>query len=145
MSPRAAWRLETLGFTDVRDYAGGKADWLAAGEPVEGHAAGVPPLVELVDREAVRCGLDEPLGGIRERLGDRPFAVAVDGRGVVLGKVRARDLDDGEVAADVLVEGPTTVRADEDPDGLRQRMERARTGSVLVTTGQGELLGVFRG
>jgi 3-mercaptopyruvate sulfurtransferase SseA len=31
MSPRAAWRLKTLGFERVYDYVGGKADWLAHG------------------------------------------------------------------------------------------------------------------
>jgi len=31
MSPRAASRLESLGFRDVYDYAAGKADWFAAG------------------------------------------------------------------------------------------------------------------
>jgi rhodanese-related sulfurtransferase len=31
LSPRAAWRLESLGFKEVYDYAGGKADWLANG------------------------------------------------------------------------------------------------------------------
>src|SRR5438093_12548462 len=31
LSPRAAWRLEQLGFVDVADYAGGKMDWLARG------------------------------------------------------------------------------------------------------------------
>src|SRR5712691_518454 len=33
MSPRAAWRLERLGFTPVYDYALGKVDWMAAGLP----------------------------------------------------------------------------------------------------------------
>ena len=36
MSPRAAWRLESLGFTKVYDYVPGKTDWLAAGLPREG-------------------------------------------------------------------------------------------------------------
>ena len=31
MSPRAAWRLESLGFSHVYDYVAGKIDWLAAG------------------------------------------------------------------------------------------------------------------
>ncbi len=31
----AADRLQTLGYTDVRKYAGGKQDWLEAGLPVE--------------------------------------------------------------------------------------------------------------
>ena len=35
MSPRAAWRLESLGFARVYDYVAGKADWMAAGLPTE--------------------------------------------------------------------------------------------------------------
>ncbi len=31
MSPRAACRLETLGFAQVFDYTAGKAEWLAYG------------------------------------------------------------------------------------------------------------------
>jgi CBS domain-containing protein len=45
--------------------------------------------------------------------------------------------------ADVLVEGPTSVRADSDLDGLVERMRKASTGEALVTTGQGELVGVL--
>jgi rhodanese-related sulfurtransferase len=37
MSPRAAARLATLGFTRVYDYAEGKVDWLAHGLPGRGH------------------------------------------------------------------------------------------------------------
>ena len=36
MSPRAAWRLESFGFEQVYDYVAGKADWGAAGLPLEG-------------------------------------------------------------------------------------------------------------
>jgi rhodanese-related sulfurtransferase len=36
MSPRAAWRLESIGFTEVHDYVAGKADWGSAGLPLEG-------------------------------------------------------------------------------------------------------------
>src|SRR5689334_6170303 len=35
LSPRAAARLESLGFADVYDYAAGKADWIAMGLPTE--------------------------------------------------------------------------------------------------------------
>ena len=48
MSPRAAWRLETLGFERVYDYVGGKADWLGHALPREGEAASVPNAGELV-------------------------------------------------------------------------------------------------
>ena len=38
-SPKAAEKLDTLGFTDVYDYIEGKADWVEAGYPVEGNEA----------------------------------------------------------------------------------------------------------
>lgn len=34
-SPKAAKRMEQLGYDRVYDYAAGKADWRAAGKPVE--------------------------------------------------------------------------------------------------------------
>lgn len=34
-SPRAAARMEALGYRRVYDYTAGKADWQAAGKPVE--------------------------------------------------------------------------------------------------------------
>jgi hypothetical protein len=40
MSPRAACRLEQLGFAKVYDYTTGKADWLAHGLETEGEHAG---------------------------------------------------------------------------------------------------------
>lgn len=52
MSPRAACRLEQLGFAEVYDYTTGKADWLAHGLDTEGEQAVVlraPP------RPARRC------------------------------------------------------------------------------------------
>ena len=39
MSPRAAWRLEGLGFERVYDYVPGKADWSASGLSTEGTQA----------------------------------------------------------------------------------------------------------
>ena len=36
MSPRAACRLEAIGFGEVYDYTAGMADWKAAGLDVEG-------------------------------------------------------------------------------------------------------------
>ena len=35
MAPRAAARLESLGFEKVFEYRAGKLDWLAAGNPME--------------------------------------------------------------------------------------------------------------
>jgi len=38
-SEAAARRLEALGYTNVREYAEGKADWTAAGLPTESRSA----------------------------------------------------------------------------------------------------------
>lgn len=38
-SVRVAQRLVELGYTNVRHYAGGKRDWVAAGLPLEGSGA----------------------------------------------------------------------------------------------------------
>ena len=48
MSPRAACRLETLGFAEVYDYVAGKADWLGRGLPREGEKAREPRAFDLV-------------------------------------------------------------------------------------------------
>src|SRR5919198_854297 len=55
MSPRAAARLEQLGFRQVYDYVPGKADWLAAGLQREGQAAGVPLAGDVADRSVLIC------------------------------------------------------------------------------------------
>jgi 3-mercaptopyruvate sulfurtransferase SseA len=65
MNPRATWRLETLGFEQVRDYVGGKADWLGHALPREGKAASVPNAGELVDADPPVCGLAEPIADVR--------------------------------------------------------------------------------
>jgi hypothetical protein len=46
MSPRAASRLEGLGFERVYDYVPGKADWFARGLPTERRLASVPTIGE---------------------------------------------------------------------------------------------------
>jgi rhodanese-related sulfurtransferase len=38
-SPMAAEKLETFGFTNVKEYRGGKTEWSEAGYPVEGREA----------------------------------------------------------------------------------------------------------
>jgi hypothetical protein len=57
MSPRAAVRLETLGFTQVFDYAAGKADWTSTGLPTEGTLADQPRAGDIAQRDVPTCGL----------------------------------------------------------------------------------------
>jgi hypothetical protein len=56
MSPRAAARLESLGFKQVYDYAAGKTDWGSAGLPLEG-ANGSETRAELTSVPMCRCAV----------------------------------------------------------------------------------------
>jgi len=51
MSPRAAWRLESLGFGEVYNYIASKVDWLAFGLPGEGDEAATPRAGDIPRRE----------------------------------------------------------------------------------------------
>src|ERR671919_1965921 len=68
MSPRAAWRLEALGFAEVYDYAASKADWFACGQPREGLSTEVPWVGDLVSDDVPTCSPDERVGDVRERV-----------------------------------------------------------------------------
>ena len=68
MSPRAAWRLESLGFREVYDYAAGEADWFAGGLPREGRDAAIPRAGDVARRDVPTCGLDDRVGEVRERV-----------------------------------------------------------------------------
>ncbi|MDQ6920487.1 MAG: rhodanese-like domain-containing protein, partial [Candidatus Dormibacteraeota bacterium] len=86
MSPRAAWRLEALGFAEVYDYDGGKMDWLAFGLPAEGSAASEPSLGDLVNREAPRCSPAEKLADVAARMAAGwTWCAVVNEAGILLG------------------------------------------------------------
>src|SRR5258708_21074506 len=95
MSPRAAWRLESLGFTEVYDYAAGKADWLAWGLPREGRAAQVPTVGDVAMRDVATCGLADRIAEAKARAQAASVAagVVVNERPVVLGLLRTQDLE----------------------------------------------------
>ena len=58
-SPRAAWRLDSLGFPEVFDYMPGKMDWLAYGLPVEKKVGAPPMLIERIERQVPTCRLKD--------------------------------------------------------------------------------------
>src|SRR5260370_17501440 len=68
MSPRAAWRLESLGFDEVYDYTVGKLDWMAAGLPIEGTKAKLRRAGDLARKDTPTCSLEENLGAVRDRV-----------------------------------------------------------------------------
>src|SRR5919201_2488563 len=101
MSPRAACRLETLGFEQVYDYVPGKADWLARALPTEGTAAGRPRAGTLARDDVVTCRLTDRVGDIRPLVEASPygFALVKTERGTVLGRLRASTMAEADESA----------------------------------------------
>lgn len=144
MSPRAACRLESLGFTAVYDYAAGKTDWTGSGGPTEGTHADIPRPGRLTQPVAT-CTLTETVAVARDRVGTGDMCIVISDDAIVLGRLR-RDALEGagdRVAADVMEPGPTTVRYDESLPGLVERMQKTRVGSIIVTEPSGRLVGVM--
>jgi CBS domain-containing protein len=144
MSPRAAWRLESMGFAQVYDYVPGKVDWLAAGLPREGEEASIPVAGDAA-RTAPICHFREGLATVRARLQQdgEEGCIAVNDEGIVVGIVRPGRLNlDGDVMIEQIMKpGPTTVRASESLAALTDRMKRAHVRDILVTTPEGHLIG----
>lgn len=147
MSPRAAGRLEQIGFTRVYDYTAGIADWKAAGLAVDGHAPVVQRVADATRPDVPTCAVDEELASVRTRTFDAGWdeCIVVTDQGIVVGRVRdaAWEADDSITIEEAMESGPSTVR----PDGLLQnlvdRMAKRPTKLVVVTTPQGFLIGVL--
>ncbi len=148
MSPRAAWRLESLGFADVYDYAAGKADWLAWGLPREGKAAQMPTVGEVARRDVPTCGLADRVAEAKARAqaAGLDACVVVNEQRVVLGLLRGRELDgDPDAPAErVMQSGPTTYRPDVPAREAGARMRERHVDALLVTTPDGVLVGLLR-
>ena len=147
MSPRAAARLEQLRF-DVYDYALSKVDWMAHGLAMEGTAAQRPTALSFVREDVAICGLADRVEAIRQRIDASPygFALVLADR-VVLGRIRRSRVDEApnDASADMLMEpGPSTTRPHTDPAELEKQFERSGTSSAILTTPEGELMGVVR-
>jgi 3-mercaptopyruvate sulfurtransferase SseA len=84
MAPRAAWRLQALGFSEVFVYRAGKSDWSAAGLATDG------AVTELraghVMHAVATCSPSDLIAELSEE------RVVVNEGGVILGRVRAAQL-----------------------------------------------------
>ena len=145
MSPRAAARLESLGFTKVYDYEAGKADWLATPLPTEGQSAGQPDAAGLVRGDDIACHLGDRLGDVtkRVRAAGKDVCIVVNDRHIVLGRIRGRafDGDPNALVEDVMRPGPSTIRPDIDLETVAMTLRDGNVKSTLVTNQEGRLIG----
>jgi CBS domain-containing protein len=72
--------------------------------------------------------------------------IVVNGRQIVLGRLRLDRIDKAAetVVEDVMEPGPPTVRADADAWQTVERLRDRRTPDIIVTTPDGELVGVLQ-
>ena len=147
MSPRAAWRLKTLGFHQVFDYVASKADWFASGLPREGREASIPRAGDVADRDVPTCLPTEQVGQARDRIrhSTADGCVVINPERVVLGRVRGKALDAfAETPIEqVMEEGPTTIRPDTRVEDILERMHARKVETIIVTTLDGRLVGVL--
>ena len=147
MSPRAAWRLEGLGFKEVYDYVPGKADWSASGLPTEGTLAGVPRIGDAARRDVPTCSPKAKIGDVREHVwkaGWDQCVVVNEGR-IVLGLLREKALflDPEATAEDMMRNGPATFRPHEPVEKIAKRMRERGASAIVVTTSDGRLVGLL--
>jgi len=146
MSPRAAWRLETLGFMNVYDYKDGKLDWMAAGFPMEGTNAERPRAADVARKDVVTCRLDERLGDVSARAAAAGWeaAVVVNEERVVLGLLRKKELagEPGQPVEGAMRPGPSTFRRYVAITEMAAFMTDHNLDSSPITTSDGRLTGL---
>jgi predicted transcriptional regulator len=147
VSPRAACRLESLGFSEVFDYVGGKQDWTGAGLAIEGEKAKEAWIWSLARRDVPRARLGDKVGDTARRAQEsgHDVAVVVTADGVVLGMLDPAALVPSSSASveDVMRPGPATYRPDVPVQELLEKLRPKHVRRALVTTPEGRLLGVF--
>jgi Mg/Co/Ni transporter MgtE len=147
MSPRAAWRLEALGFAEVHDYVDGKLDWLAAGLPTEGTNAGRPRAGGVARADAPTSRLEEPIERVRERVREAGWdaCVVVNDERVVLGLLREEELErpQGRIEQ-VMRPGPSTFRPHVPIEEMADFMVAHDLPTSPITSSDGRLIGILR-
>jgi Mg/Co/Ni transporter MgtE len=147
MSPRAAWRLEALGFREVYDYIAGKADWGSFGLPVHGSAGTQTRVAHLARADVPTCRLDELVAEVAQRVAnDWQICVVTNDENIVLGLVGRRALRSGKDACveDAMTAGPSTIRPSARLDAIAKRMRVEDLTSIIVSRSDGVLVGVLR-
>ena len=147
MAPRAAARLESLGFDAVHEYKAGKLDWLAAGLPTEGENSKCPRAGDASRKDVTVCGLKDRLGDVRDRARQSGLevAVVVDQERIVLGLLRAKQLDmDPNLAVEhAMRPGPSTFRPYVSMKEMADHMVQHSLDSAPITTSDGKLVGLL--
>ena len=133
-----------MGF-DAYDYVPGKADWISADWETERSPDSSRRAGDAVEREVPTCGPTDTVDKIAPVVERSGRVLVVNEARILLGRVGSHQLHDtapDAPAESVMEPGPATVRIVEPLIALRERMARAKVAEIVVTTADGELLGV---
>lgn len=146
LSARAAWRFESMSFQEVYRYTPGKEDWVAAGYETEGANASRPRLKQYLKTNVQTCLLRDRMQDIQNRRGSNDICVVLNDRNVVMGVIQGEAWNANPLsrASEVMDPGPRTFRPDGDPREILKELKKDEVDNALVTTSDGELLGVLR-
>jgi Mg/Co/Ni transporter MgtE len=148
MSPRAASRLESLGFTPVYDYVAGKADWGSFGLPLEGRRPSGTRVGAHARTDVPACGPQDRMPEVRERVRAAGWdtCFVTNEHGVVLGRLGRTALggDDDLSVEEAMTPGPSTVRPSLELETAVERMRAQNLTTLPVTRSDGVLIGVIR-
>lgn len=147
MSPRAASRLESIGFERVYDYVAGKADWGSAGLLLEGAEGSQTRASAYALTNVPTCSPGDRLHDVCAQLEVSGWdtCFVVDERRVVLGRLGRRAISgrqDGS-AEEAMSLGPSTIRPSARLQAMVQRMRRQKLTNLPVTTSDGRLVGLL--
>jgi CBS domain-containing protein len=147
MSPRAASRLENIGFERVYDYVAGKADWGSAGLRLEGAEGSETRAGAHVRTDVPICRPHDGLREMCERLDESGWdtCFVVDERRVVLGRLGRRAIRGREdvPAEQAMTLGPSTIRPSARLRDIVERMQRQKLTNLPVTNSDGRLVGLL--
>jgi Mg/Co/Ni transporter MgtE len=146
MSPRAACRLEALGFQEVYDYTAGKADWFASGYPVEGDVDSAKRIGSLVRNDFCRAALKDRLSDVCRQCdeAESDMCAVTAENGCLLGVIRGSKLrqDPDLTAEEAMRPGPSTFRPGKPIGEMLEFMQKRDITKSFVTNSDGVLLGI---
>jgi CBS domain-containing protein len=131
----------------VYDYTAGKVDWMAAGLPTEGAAAGRPSAASVARPDVPTCYLTESLPDVRKRVRSAGWdvCVVINEERIVMGLLRAEQLNrEEDVTAEFAMRpGPSTFRPHVSIEEMAKYMGTHKLPNAPVTTSAGELIGLL--
>jgi CBS domain-containing protein len=147
VSPRAAARLEALGYGPLYDYVDGKADWGSAGLPLEGHSGSQTRAGAHLRADVPTCGPEDALSVVRSNVSEAGWdtCFVLNDEGVLLGRLEGRALasEQDVPAVKAMTEGPSTVRPSARLRAIVDRMQRQNLSDLPVTTLDGRFVGLL--